>query len=172
MLTRKQKEEIVKRLTKELKESKVVVFTDYRGVKANEINKLKKELKKEGSNLQVIKKNLVALSLKSAGLDVNIKDMDGQLSIVVSKDDEVSPAKILTKFIKNNENLRILGGLLGEEVMTEKEVKSLAKLLNKEELRAKIVGSLKSPISGFANVLSGNLRSLVNVLNAIKEKSN
>jgi len=170
MLTRKKKEEIVKRLTEELKQSKVVVFTDYRGIKANDLNKLKKELKKDGSNLQVIKKNLIELSLQNAKLNVSVKEMDGQMAIVVSTDDEVAPAKILTKFAKENENLKILGGILGEKELSEKDVKSLAKLLSKEELRAKIVGSLKSPISGFVNTLSGNLRGLVNVLNAIKDK--
>ncbi len=170
MLTREKKEEIVKRLTEELKNSKVVVFTDYRGIKANDINKLKKDLKKEGTNLQVIKKNLIELSLQNAKINVSVKDMEGQMAIVVSEEDEVSPAKILTKFAKENENLKILGGILGEKELSEKDVKALAKLLSKEELRAKIVGSLKSPISGFVNALSGNLRGLINVLKAIEEK--
>ncbi len=170
MLTREKKEEIVKRLTEELKNSKVVVFTDYRGIKANDINKLKKDLKKEGTNLQVIKKNLIELSLQNAKINVSVKDMEGQMAIVVSEEDEVSPAKILTKFAKENENLKILGGILGEKELSEKDVKALAKLLSKEELRAKIVGSLKSPISGFVNTLSGNLRGLINVLKAIEEK--
>ncbi|HFC36123.1 MAG TPA: 50S ribosomal protein L10 [Candidatus Moranbacteria bacterium] len=170
MLTREKKEEIVKRLTEELKNSKVVVFTDYRGIKANDINKLKKDLKKEGTNLQVIKKNLIELSLQNAKINVSVKDMEGQMAIVVSREDEVSPAKILTKFAKENENLKILGGILGEKELSEKDVKALAKLLSKEELRAKIVGSLKSPISGFVNTLSGNLRGLINVLKAIEEK--
>ena len=170
MLTRQKKEEIVKRLTEELKESKAVVFTDYRGIKANDINKLKKELKENDTNLQVIKKNLIELSLKNAKLDVSVKKMDGQISIIVSKEDEVTPAKILTKFAKENENLKILGGILGEKEMSVEEIESLAKLLSKEELRAKVVGSLKSPITGFANVLVGNLRGLVNVLKAIEDK--
>lgn len=170
MLTRKKKEEIVKRLTEELKESKAVVFTDYRGIKANDINKLKKELKNSGTNLQVIKRNLIELSLKNAKLDVSVSKMDGQISIIVSKEDEVAPAKILTNFAKENENLKILGGILGKEEMSVEEIESLARLLGKEELRAKIVGSLKSPITGFVNVLSGNLRGLVNVLKAIEDK--
>lgn len=170
MLTRKKKEEIVKRLTEELKESKAVVFTDYRGIKTNDINKLKKELKNSGTNLQVIKRNLIELSLKNAKLDVSVSKMDGQISIIVSKEDEVTPAKILTNFAKENENLKILGGILGKEEMSVEEIESLARLLGKEELKAKIVGSLKSPITGFVNVLSGNLRGLVNALKAIEDK--
>lgn len=170
MLRRKQKEEIVKKLTDDFKNSKAAVFTDYRGLKASEVNALKKELKKEGTNLNVIKKSLIALSLKNAKMDVNVKDMEGQLAVTISDKDEVIPAKILSKFSNDNENLKILGGTLGEKGMSTDEVLALSKLPGKEELLAKIVGSLNAPISGFVNVLSGNTRNLVNVLKAIQEK--
>lgn len=167
MLKRQQKESIVKNLTKEFKNSKATVFTDYRGLKASEMNALKKELKKEGTNLDVIKKSLISLSLKNAKMGVDVKDMQGQLAVTISKEDEVVPAKILSKFSESNENLKILGGTLGSESMTVDEVLNLAKLPGKEELLAKVVGSLNAPISGFVNVLNGNTRSLVNVLKAI-----
>ncbi|MDD3498414.1 MAG: 50S ribosomal protein L10 [Candidatus Moranbacteria bacterium] len=170
MLRRNQKEEIVKNLSEEIKNSKSVVFSDYRGLKASEINALKKELKKEGTNLMVIKKSLIDLSLKKAKIDSSVKGMEGQMAITISSEDEVVPAKILSKFSKTNENLKILGGMLGKDIMTVEEVMALAKLPGKEELLAKIVGSLNAPISGFVNVLSGNTRGLVNVLKAIQEK--
>lgn len=170
MLRRKQKEEIVKGLTEDFKNSKAIVFSDYRGLKSSEMYALKKELKKEGTNLRVIKKSLINLSLKEAKMDVDVKDMEGQLAVTVSDKDEVVPAKVLSKFAKDNENLKILGGTLGNKGMTIDEVIALAKLPGKEELLAKIVGSLNAPISGFVNVLSGNTRDLVNVLKAIQEK--
>jgi len=170
MLKRQQKEDIVKNLTEDFKNSKATVFTDYRGLKASEMNTLKKELKKEGTNLSVIKKSLIALSLKNAKMDVNINDMDGQLAVTVSSKDEVVPAKILSNFSKDNENLKILGGALGDKAMGADEILALAKLPGKEELLAKVVGSLNAPISGFVNVLNGNTRGLVNVLKAIGEK--
>jgi len=169
MLRKDQKEIIVKNLTEEFKNSKATVFTDYRGLKASEMNALKKELKKEGTNLGVIKKSLIALSLKNAKMGVDVKDMNGQLAVTVSKDDEVISAKILSKFSESNENLKILGGTLGNKSMTVDEILDLAKLPGKEELLAKIVGSLNAPMSGFVNVLNGNTRSLVNVLKAIGE---
>lgn len=170
MLRRNQKEEIVKELAKEFKDSKAIVFSDYRGLKSSEIYALKKELKKEGTNLRVIKKSLIDLSLKDADKDVSVKDMEGQLAVTISSEDEVIPAKVLSKFAKTNENLKILGGVLGDKIMTVDEVLALAKLPGKEELLAKIVGSLNAPMSGFVNVLSGNTRGLVNVLKAISEK--
>jgi large subunit ribosomal protein L10 len=167
MLTRSQKEEVVKDLTEKIKASKSIVFADYSGVKTNDINELKSRLKKEGTNLRVIKKKLVDLSLKNAKIEVDIKSLPGQLAITISDNDEVAPARVLSKFAKENENLKILGGVLGIKGMNAKEVDDLAKLPSKEEMLAKLVGTLNAPLTGLVNVLSGNTRGLVTVLKAI-----
>lgn len=169
MLTRSRKEEIVKELTEKIKSSKSIVFADYRGVKTNDINDLKSRLKKEGTNLTVVKKKLVDLSLKNAQIEVDIKSMEGQLAITISDNDEVAPARVLSKFAKENENLKILGGVLGVKGMSAQEVNALAKLPSKEEMLAKLVGTLNAPVSGFVNVLAGNMRGLVNVVKAIAD---
>lgn len=169
MLTRSQKEEVVKDLTEKIKASKSIVFADYSGVKTNDINELKSRLKKEGTNLRVIKKKLVDLSLKNAKIEVDIKSLPGQLAITISDNDEVAPARVLSKFAKENENLKILGGVLGVKGMSAKEVNDLAKLPSKEEMLAKLVGTLNAPLAGLVNVLSGNTRGLVTVLKAIAD---
>lgn len=169
MLTRLQKEAIVNELTEKIKASKAIVFADYRGVKTNDINELKSRLKKEGTNLNVIKKNLIEISLKNADIEVDVKSLAGQLAITISDKDEVAPARILSKFAKENENLKILGGVLGIKGMSAQEVAALAKLPSKEEMLAKLVGTLNAPISGFVNVLAGNMRGLVNVVKAIAD---
>ena len=169
MLTRSQKEEVVKDLTEKIKASKSIVFADYSGVKTNDINELKSRLKKEGTNLRVIKKKLVDLSLKNAKIEVDIKSLPGQLAITISDNDEVAPARVLSKFAKENENLKILGGVLGIKGMSAKEVNDLAKLPSKEEMLAKLVGTLNAPLTGLVNVLSGNTRGLVTVLKAIAD---
>lgn len=169
MLTRKQKEVLVNELTDKIKESKSIVFADYSGVKATAINQLKSNLKKEGTNLRVIKKNLIELSLKNANIDVDVKSLAGQLAITISNNDEVAPARVLSKFAKDNENLKILGGVLGTKQMSAQEVMALAKLPSKEELIAKLVGTINAPLSGLVNVLSGNTRGLVTALKAIAD---
>lgn len=170
MLTRKNKEQIVKDLTEAIKSSKSVVFADFKGVKVNESIKLKKELKKEGSNLRVYKKSLIDIALKNAKIDMKTKGMEGQVAVSVSGQDEISSARIIDKFTKTNEGLKILGGILGVSVMSAQEVIALAKLPGKEELLSRLVGSLSSPIRGLMNVFQGNQRSLVQVLKAISEK--
>lgn len=169
MLTREQKKEIVNNLAQEIKDSKAVVLVDYKGLSVKGMTELKRELKKENSNLKVIKKNLIAVALEKAGIEMDVKSLEGQMAISIANEDEVSSAKIIDKFAKTNEGVQILGGLLGEKAMDHKEVKALAKLPSKEELLAKLVGSLKSPMSGFVNVLKGNQRSLVYALRAIAD---
>jgi large subunit ribosomal protein L10 len=99
-----------------------------------------------------------------------MKALDGQIALSLSNTDEVSGAKVIDIFSKTNENVKMLGGILGLQVMNADEVKALAKILSKEELLAKLVSTLNAPVSGFVNVLAGNLRGLVQVLNAVKEQ--
>lgn len=173
MLTRNEKKQIVKELAEKIKTSKSVVFSDFKGLQVKDLTGLRKELRESQADFKVIKKTLLGIALKDAGVKIDIKKLEGQVAVTISKNDEVIPAKIIAKLAKNNENLKILGGLLGEKEMSSEEMNVLAKLPNKEELLAKLVSSLKSPISGLANVLGGNLRGLVQVLKSVADsKSN
>jgi len=170
MITKEQKKQIVKSLTEKAKGAKSIVFVDYKGIQVKDVTELKKQLREAGVEYVVSRKTLIDIALKDAGIDTSVRGLEGQVAISFSNEDEVVAAKIIDKFAKTNQNLKMLGGVLGTQVMDEKEVKALAKIPSKEELLGKLVGSLKSPISGFVNVLGGNLRGLVQVLNAIKEQ--
>jgi large subunit ribosomal protein L10 len=171
MLTKQQKIELVKNLAEKIKAAKSAVFVDYKGLKVKDATDLKKSLRKEGVDYMVIRKTLLDIALKNAGIEgVEVKTMEGQIALSLSNEDEISGAKIIDTFAKKNENIKMLGGILGKQVMDAAEVKALAKIPSKEELLAKLVGTLNAPISGFANVLAGNLRGLVQVLKAVGEK--
>jgi len=170
MLTKEQKKEIVKKLTERLKEAKVVVFSDFKGFGVKDMTNLKRELKKEGSNFEVVKKSLINIALKNANAEADIKGMEGQVALSISNQDETTAAKIIDKFSKSNENLKMLGGVLGIKALSADEVKALAKLPSKEELLAKLVGSLSAPMRGLVTVFQGNQRGLVQVLKAISDK--
>jgi len=172
MLNKEQKNKIVKDLSEKMKKSKAVVFSDFKGLSVKDMTMLKKELRKEDTNFGVFKKTLINLALKDAGIETDVKKMEGQIALAISQKDEVMAAKIIAKTAKANENLKIVGGLLGSKILSVEEVNALAKLPTKEELLAKLVGTLNAPISGFANVLAGNLRGLVQVLKGISEKAN
>ena len=171
MLTKQQKIELVKGLSEKIKASKSAVFVDYKGLKVKDSTDLKKSLRKAGVEYVVVRKTLLDIALKNAGIEgASIKALDGQIALSLSNTDEISGAKIIDTFSKTNENVKMLGGVLGLQVMNADEVKALAKIPSKEELLAKLVSTLNAPVSGFVNVLAGNLRGLVQVLNAIKEQ--
>lgn len=170
MLTKEQKKELVKELSEKIKASKSAVFVDFKGLKVKDATELKKSLRQAGVEYVVVRKTLLDIALEKSGIDANVKGMEGQIAVSLSREDEVSAAKIIDKFAKTNENVKMVGGVLGTQVMSEQEVKALAKIPSKEELLAKLVGTLNAPVSGFVNVLAGNLRGLVQVLNAVKEQ--
>lgn len=169
MQTKDQKKKIVKDLAEKLKNSKAVVFSDYKGLSVKDMTALRRELLKEGIDFKVAKKTLTDLALKDAKIEADIIKMEGQLALAISKNDEVSAAKIIARTAKGNENIKILGGILGTKFLKKEEVMALSKLPSKEELLAKLVGTLNAPVSGFVNVLAGNLRGLVNVLKAVAD---
>jgi len=171
MLTKNQKVELVKTLTEKIKAAKSAIFLDYKGLKVKDLTELKKNLRKSGVEYVVVRKTLLDLAFKDAGIkDVDVKSMEGQIALSLSNEDEVAGAKIIDVFSKTNENVKMLGGVFGTEIMDAKQAKALAKVPSKEELLAKLVGTLNAPVSGFVNVLAGNLRGLVQVLKTVSEK--
>ncbi|MEK7598756.1 MAG: 50S ribosomal protein L10 [Patescibacteria group bacterium] len=167
--TKEQKKSIVKDLAEKLKKSKAVVFSDYKGLAVKDMMALRGELRKEGIDLKVAKKTLINLALKDAGMEIDARKFESQIALAISSQDEVAAAKIIAKMAKVNENLKMVGGILGVKELTAEEVKALALIPGKQELLARLVGSINAPVSGFVNVLAGNLRGLVNVLTAISD---
>ncbi|MFH1508878.1 MAG: 50S ribosomal protein L10 [bacterium] len=172
--TRKQKEEIVKELSDNIKSAKSVVLTRYQGLKVNEIEELRDKMYEQNSKILVTKNSLLSLALKDNKLDdkMNVDEKEGPVAIAYSENDEVAPAKVLADFAKSHEVVEILEGLLGTEAMDAVGVKELAKLPAKDQMLAQTVATIKAPISGFVNALSYNLRGLVNVLKAAADKAN
>ncbi|MDD5071427.1 MAG: 50S ribosomal protein L10 [Patescibacteria group bacterium] len=170
--TREQKKEILENLTEKIKRAKSVVFAKFDGLGVKENEDLRDKLKKGGSEYYVAKKTLMDLAFKDSQVkDLSIRNFEGKVAAIFSYDDEVAPAKITGEFKKGTpEKISFLGGILENKFISSETVETLSALPGKKELYAKMVGSMKAPVSGFVNVLSGNLRGLVCALNAIKEK--
>jgi large subunit ribosomal protein L10 len=170
--TKLQKQVILRDLEAKLAKSKAVVFARFNGfgVVANE--ELRNKLRSEDSEYYVAKKTLLTKALAERGFsDFNAKSADGQMAVIFGYGDEVSPAKTVAGFVKSSEGkIDFAGGILEGRIISKAEVAALATLPSREELYAKIVGSINAPISGFVNALAGNLRNIVYVLKAIEEK--
>ncbi len=167
--TREQKEQTMQILVDTLKQSKSVVFANFQGLKVSESEELRRLCRKQGLTYVATKKTLVAKALKDLGMTADPKSFDGAVSVVIGLEDEVAPAQILANFAKKHEAVRLFGGILEGAFIDGAKVTELSKLPSKQQLLGQLVGTLNAPISGFVNVLAGNLRGLVTVLGAIKD---
>ncbi len=144
-----------------------VILTDFQGLTVKEITELRKTLRAANITYDVVKNTLAELAAQEAQIEGLEDYFKGPTAIAVSED-PVAPAKIISDFAKTHRKLTIKAGVVGGKVVDADAVKELAKLPSREVLLAQVVGGLAAPISGFLNVLSGNIRNLVYVLDAIK----
>ena len=171
-ISRSAKESAVDTLSGELGRIKLAVMTDYRGLTVREIEDLRDALRKEGITYRVTKNTLLRLA---ASKNSNLADIDpatfsGPMALAMGFDDEVAPARVIFQYAKAHDALEIVGAITGDGIVLDAaQVKALATLPTKEQLLAQVVGTIAAPLSGFVGVMSGNVRSIINLLNALSE---
>lgn len=168
-LSKSKKSEVVSEVSDLLSSSKITVIAKYQGTSVKAMQSLRKAAKDNGSTVKVFKNRLVIQALKANPVfkDVDTSSLKDMLLYAFSSEDEVAPAQTLANFAKTNPSIEFIGGINQEgQMVSAEDVKALASLPNKEQLRAMLVGTIAAPLSGFVNVMSGNLRGLVNVLKA------
>ena len=170
-LTKQQKQDIIEDLKEKIDRHKSIVFVDLKGLKAKNLFGLRKKIKEAGGQLKVTKKTMIKLVLEKAGLKLE-KGLEGEIALVFAFEDSFSPLKEAYKLSQTNENLKILAGFFDGKFIEREETIVLAKIPGREELLARLVGSISSPISGLVNVLQGNIRGLVYVLSQVQTKVN
>lgn len=171
-LTKEQKADILQDVTDKMKDAKAVVFADFKGLSVEDMSVMRNSLREQGVQFKVVKKTLIKLAAKEAGFEDEISDdaLEGSVGVAFGMEDEISAAKLLYKFAKTNENLKLRGALFEGRVLSVAETKDLAQLPGKEELLAKLVYLLNSPIQGFHGVLNNTISGFVRVLDAVREK--
>ena len=164
------KKNIVNNLTDKVANSKTVILVDYRGLTVEQDTELRVALRKSGVKYEVVKNTLTRFAMNNNGYSELDTYLNGPTAIAYSYEDVVAPAKIISEFTKKFEHLQIKVGIVEGKIFNEKEIKALAELPSREELIAKVLAGFNAPISGFVNVLNGNLRGLVVALNGIAQK--
>lgn len=172
-LSKERKVEIVAEAGDLLASSKLTVFARYPGTSVKAMQQLRKDSRETGTQVRVIKNRLFK---KAAQNTERFKDLDlgvveGQLLYAFNPDDEVAPAQDLARFAKQETQLEFVGALTADgQLLAADEVKALASLPSKDQLRAQLVGTIAAPLTGFLNVTAGNLRGLLQVLRAHAEQ--
>lgn len=152
-----------------LGKSKGVVFANFAGLSIKDTDELRKIAREANIGVVVTKKTILKIACEKAGItDAAPRELEGGVATLFGFDDEIAPAKMAHAFAKKHDALKMLGGILEGHFLSLDRVKALALLPSKQELLAKMVGSLNAPVSGFVNVLAGNLRGLVRVLDGIR----
>ena len=139
-------------MTLKLENSESVLVAHYQGLNVKQLDELRKQMRNHDIQFKITKNRITKLALK----DSKCKDLTnlftGPTAVALSKD-AISSAKILTKFSKENKNLKILGGIMGNEILDVAGVEKVATLPTLEEARAKIVGILTSPAQKIISIL-------------------
>jgi len=163
-LIKEQKQKIIDDLREKIAKQKAMIFVDFSGLKVKDLFNLRKKLKAAGNELKVAKKTLMDIVFKKGKLEVEPRKLPGEIALVFGYKDEISPAKIIWQFSQENPNLKILGGFFENKFLETEKVIELAKLPTREELLAKLVRSISSPMSNFVRILEANIKGLIYVL--------
>jgi large subunit ribosomal protein L10 len=163
-ITRQKKEEILAELVKKFQEAKSVSFGQYAGMSVTEISDMRQEMREAGVEFKVAKKTLMRLAAKEMGLELPDEIVEGTVGVAFSFEDAVSGPKLIKKTSKDVEVVKLLGGIMEGKVLTITEMGELADLPSREELLAKFVGMMRSPLQSFYGAVSSPMSAFARTL--------
>lgn len=169
-MNRQEKTAEVARLQDELSRASIAILAGYRGLTVAAVTDLRRKLKEKSSRLKVVKNRLAKIAIKGTAYEVLAEKLVGPVALVTSDKDPVAPAKVLTDFAKDNDKLDLKMGVLQGSALKSKDIEALAKMPSKEELIAKLMGSMQAPMQNLVSVLSQIPRQVVNVLEAVRKQ--
>lgn len=170
-MKKSEKIEISTGLSERLSKAKAIILTEYRGLKVSEITEIRREMRKNAAELKVVKNRLVKKAIAGSDWSPLESHLKGPLALAISDQDPVIVSKILAKYAESFPALKIkVGSLRGSKILESKEIEALSKLPSKEELYAKLLGTLMAPASGLVRVLQGVPQKLAIALKAIADK--
>ena len=145
-----QKQAVVADLAEQIKNSPAGVVVNYQGITVDADTKMRKALREAGVKYTVMKNSLTGRACEEVGMGDMKQYLTGMTAIAIATDDPVAPAKVLKEYAEKIESFQILAGYLDGAVVDKATVEKLADIPSKEVLIAKFLGSIKSPLYGFA----------------------
>ena len=152
MMNKEKKKTYISEMTSQFDKSEAVIVTHYQGLTVNQLDELRAKMREHGIIFKITKNRITKLALENTRCK-DLSDLfSGPTAVALSKD-AITSAKILTNFSKENKSLKILGGIMGNDILDVAGVKNVATLPTLDEARAKIVGILRSPAQKIASIL-------------------
>ncbi len=170
VLKKERKLELSKRLSEQLEDAIAIMVFSYTGLTVKEMEDIRNSVKEIGASFNVIKNSVVEKAIEGSKWESLKEHLKGANAYALSFDDPAALAKVLVGKAKDYKKLEAKVGSLDGKIIDAKQIVALSKLPSKEVLLAQLLGTLNAPITGFVNVLAGNIRNLMYVLKAIEEK--
>ncbi len=152
MMDKVKKQNYISEMTTQFDKSEAVIVTHYQGLTVNQLDELRAKMREHGIIFKITKNRITKLALEKTRCK-NLSDLFSGPTAVALSEDAITSAKILTNFSKEHKNLKILGGIMGNDILDVAGVKNVATLPTLDEARAKIVGILRSPAQKIASIL-------------------
>lgn len=167
-MTRAEKQTEIEDIKSRLGDAEIILVTQNNGLTVKQVTQLRNDLRKEGASFKVAKNTLVKIALKGTKFEGIADLFAGPTGIASAKGPSV--AKVAAKFAKDNEKFNIVGGAMGDKILSANDIKALATLPSLEELRSKLCGLLVAAPTKLAGVLQAPARNLVGVTKAYGAK--
>lgn len=166
-MKKEKKAQNIEKLQEEFSQASIGILTDFRGLKTQEVNSLRRKLQESGGDYKVVK-NTLAVKAAERLNHPEMKDIFiGPVAIVFGRGEVQETAKVFTDYIRTSKiNIGVKGGFMGDKILTGAEISELATLPPKPVLVAKVIGGMKSPLYSLASVLAAPMRNLQGVLQA------
>ena len=169
-MNKEQKKNYISNIEAQFQNNEAILVTHYQGLTMSQLDELRAQMREHGIKFQITKNRITKLAIEKT----KCKGLSGLFSgptAVAFSNDAIISARILSKFAKDNENLKLLGGVMGEDILDKAEVQNIANLPTLDEARAKIVGILATPASKFVSILLARNEKMSNLSPENSEKT-
>jgi len=170
MMNKEQKKNYISQMETQFQNNEAVLVTHYQGLNMTQLDELRTQMREHGIKFQITKNRITKLAIEKTKCKDLSSLFTGATAVAFSNDAIIS-ARILSKFAKDNKNLKLLGGIMGSDILDQAGVQNVANLPTLDEARAKIVGILATPASKFVSILLARSEKMSNLSPENSEKT-
>jgi len=170
MMNKEQKKNYITEIAAQFENSEAVLVTHYQGLNMTQLDELRSKMREHGIQFKITKNRITKIALEKTKCK-DLSNLFTGATAVAFGNDAIMSARILSKFSKNNENLKLLGGIMGKDILDLAGVQNVANLPTLDEARAKIVGILATPPSKLVSILLARSEKMSILTSEISEKT-
>ena len=161
-MNKEQKTNYIKEMETQFQNNEAVMVTHYQGLTMSQLDELRSQMREHGIKFTITKNRITKIALEKTKCKELSNLFTGATAVAFSNDAIIS-ARILSKFAKTNESLKLLGGIMGNELLDQAAVQNVANLPTLDEARANIVGILATPASKLVSILLARSEKMSNL---------